>query len=186
MGQPEKFILIDADVFIHLKLVGLLIYLPKIIEPYSLSMLKNVLDELIRFRSEKNEILNLIDMMKILIINLDSIDNDDMIYEYAKLITTMGDGESATLAYARFSDKKIISNNLSDIRNYCEANGILYLTTIDVFDVAVRKGIISLNEANEYMNTLLQKEKKVPDTSIESYRISRLYSYRKIQYFLSD
>jgi hypothetical protein len=42
-----------------------------------------------------------------------------------------GDGESACIAYVRYSNDIIGSSNLSDVKNYCNLHSIDLLTTMD-------------------------------------------------------
>ena len=73
------------------------------------------------------------------------------------------------MAYCRFTHNVIGSSNLRDIRAYCEEKQITYLTTIDFLWYAWKKGMLTTEEVNTFINEVKQKGSKLPDVEIEKY-----------------
>ena len=93
----------------------------------------------------------------------------EMLREYAMLRSQFGKGESACMAYCLFTHNVIGSSNLRDIRAYCEEKQITYLTTMDFLWYAWKKGMLTTEEVNTFINEVKQKGSKLPDVEIEKY-----------------
>jgi hypothetical protein len=91
-----------------------------------------------------------------------------ILQEYYRLKAKFGKGESACMAYCRFSDDVIGSSNLKDILSYCKDNGIEYLTTLDFLAEAYRKKILTEAEC-DYFLYLADTKGKIPFHSISAY-----------------
>lgn len=92
-----------------------------------------------------------------------------MLREYAKLNRLRGKGESACMAYCKYNHDVLGSSNLRDIADYCKENGITYLTTIDFLYFAIKKKVMSIAEAKQFISDVLSKGSKLPDIDIEKF-----------------
>jgi len=81
-----------------------------------------------------------------------------------------GEGESACLAYVRYTDNIIASSNLKDIRNYCQMHNIQYLTTMDFLCYALKKNVFDLERCNLFIANVLEKRGKLPVKRMEDYK----------------
>ena len=91
--------------------------------------------------------------------------NLNFIKEYAMLKSSkydFGDGESACMAYCKFNNDVIGSSNLNDIKDYCCEYKISYLTTIDFLYYAIKKSIISIDDAHTFLNEVRALDSKLP------------------------
>ncbi len=91
--------------------------------------------------------------------------------EYFILLSKRGEGESACMAVARYFDDIIASNNLRDIKAYCNHHNILYLTTTDFLCVAYFKGVMSEAEIDYflYLNLNDTVKSKIPYQNLQQY-----------------
>lgn len=129
--DPQKSLLYDADVIFHYKTGDRLLDLFNTFPNKSL-ILEQVYLEVTVARETKTTIDNLINLG--LIEKIDFPTNPEIIKEYAHLTSALmnrGKGESACMAYCKFSNDVIASSNLRDIGEYCKLHSIDYLTTMD-------------------------------------------------------
>ena len=62
------------------------------------------------------------------------------------------------------------SSNLLDIKKYCETNRITYLTTtLDFLYFAIKKGIMSIPEADAFIQTVISKDSRLPNISMATF-----------------
>lgn len=104
-------IVLDADVIIHFSKGGFLSLLPQIFPDYEYVVLDKVYNEL---NSVATQLDNQIRFVK----NITKIQfqpTGQMLREYAILKSQFGSGESACMAYCRFTSNIIGSSNLRDI-----------------------------------------------------------------------
>ena len=96
--------------------------------------------------------------------------------EYARLTSQLGlgRGESASMVYCRFHDNVLGSSNLRDIIDYCDEYGIKYLTTIDFWFVAIKRGIITKEEADEFIEKVRNKNSRLPNVDFSTYKCDKL------------
>ena len=159
-------IVLDADVIIHFSKGGRLSQLPSIFPDYDYVLLEAVHEELL------SDIRTQIDNQMALLKNITLLPfapRGEMLREYAMLRSQFGKGESACMAYCRFTHNVIGSSNLRDIRSYCEEKQITYLTTIDFLWYAWKKGMLTTEEVNTFINEVRQKGSKLPEVEIEKY-----------------
>ena len=156
----------DADVVIHFAKGGLLSLLPTIFPNYEYVLLEAVHEELL------SDIRTQIDNQMALLKNITLhpfAPHGEMLREYAQLRSKFGKGESACMAYCLFTHNVIGSSNLRDIREYCEAKQIVYLTTIDFLWYAWQKGLLTPAEISAFIAEVKQKGSKLPEVEIEKY-----------------
>ena len=167
--KNSKIILIDADVVSHFIEGGEIHSLPNIF-PNKIKVLDKVYAELERFPKKKTEIDNLLNF-KILELEKFPENNQEIKREYFYIKNKLfkGDGESACLAVARYSQNIIASSNLKDIKNYCNLHKVEYLTTMDFLCEAMKKGLFDIDRCNTFIKLVLSKNGKLPVTKMEDY-----------------
>lgn len=162
MGKKPRIILIDADVVSHFIHASEHLQL-HLIFPNPIHVLDKVQGELILFPKKKKIVENLIEM-KILIKKDFPEDDFEIKKEFAHIRKLMfkGEGESACMAVARFSDVIIASSNLIDIKHYCGMHKIDYLTTMDFLCYALSKGKWDENRCDNFISAVLKAGGKLP------------------------
>lgn len=159
-------IVVDADVIIHFSKGERLCMLPGILPEYDFVVLDVVRNELL------GSIRQELDRQESLLKNIATIQFDppsEMLHEYMALIASFGKGESACMAYCRFTNNVIGSSNLRDIKEYCHHHQITYLTTLDFLYYALQRGKMTVQECNEFIQLVRSKDSKLPDIDIEKY-----------------
>lgn len=165
MGKNKIKIVLDADVLIHFQKAGYLSLLPEILPEYECVVLSVVYGELSSIRSQLYQHVHLLKN-----ISLESFaPSGDMAREYAILSRQFGRGESACMAYCRFNHDVLGSSNLKDISNYCQANGITYLTTLDFLYFAFIRRKLTKNECDAFIHDVNAKGSKLPNVDISTY-----------------
>lgn len=158
-------IVLDSDVLIHFTKGGCLHLLPSILPEYDHIVLSTVYDEVKTIQGQlDNQILLLKNIKKI-----QFVPTGDMRREYARLLTQFGAGESACMAYCRFTNNVIGSSNLRDIKAYCKEQNIVFLTTLDFLYYAWTRGRMTKEQCNEFIQEVRSNGSKLPDVSIDSY-----------------
>lgn len=155
--KSNRIIVIDADVVSHFIEAGEILYINKIF-PYPIKILPQVLNELNRFTRRKKEVDNIINLKVIEPIDFPE-DNPQVRKEYLYIKNKMfkGDGESACLAYARYTENIIASSNLKDIDNYCKMHEVMYLTTFDFLYQALQIGLFDAKRCDAFIQANLAK-----------------------------
>lgn len=164
-------VVLDADVIIHFAKGGYLNLLPTILKEYDHMVLDIVYDEL--NRDTRSQLDNQIKFLK----NIELVSfkaSDDMMYEYFRLLENKGKGESACLAYCRFTNNVIGSSNLKDTADYCSMYGIVYLTTIDFLYYAIRRRLINSDDAERFITDVKHKGSILPDIDFSTYMPNHL------------
>lgn len=163
MSKTE--IVVDADVLIHFDEAQCLATLPLIFPYYEYVILSTVYEEA---RSLRKKIDNICMRMKTMSIK-EFNPTGPMLREYAMLKQRFGRGESACMAYCKYTNNVVGSSNLRDIRDYCTRNKITYLTTLDFFYYAWKRGKMSLEDVNEALRMIVAKGSKLPLKDITRY-----------------
>ena len=159
MAVERVRIVLDADVIIHFSKGECLSLLPQIFPEYEYVVLDKVYNEL---SSVTIQLDNQIAFIK----NITKIPFQpvgQMLREYAILKNRFGDGESACMAYCRFTSNIIGSSNLRDIKNYCADHKITYLTTVDFLYFAWRKGLMTVEDCRKFIYDVKAKGSRLPD-----------------------
>lgn len=97
-----------------------------------------------------------------------------MMKEYAKLIKTLGKGESACMVYCRFNHDVIGSSNLRDIKEYCQRYNLTYLTTVDFLFFAIQRKLMTKDEAVQFISEVRRKDSKLPDVDFDTF-VSKVF-----------
>ncbi len=159
-------IILDADVLIHFSKANRLSMLPNILPEYDYTILSVVYQEVKTIQQQ-------IDNQSLLMKNLTVVPFEPkggMRREYVKLLTKYGKGESACLAYCRFTQNVIGSSNLRDIKDYCKKQNITYLTTLDFLYYAFVRKILNEEECATFVQDVVSKGSKLPlDFDVSNY-----------------
>ena len=75
----------------------------------------------------------------------------------------LGPGEAAVLSYARLQDGTVASNNLRDVRAYCEQYHMVLITTADIMCHAVAQGIMTVAEGEDLWKGMKARRRRLPD-----------------------
>lgn len=164
MAKKTK-IVVDSDVLIHFAKGDSLSLLPSIFPEYQYIILSNVYDEV---KSLQVQLDNQMRFLKNITLETFA-PTGDMLLEYAKLSDTFGDGESACMAYCKFSHDVVGSSNLRDIRKYCKDNGITYISTVDFLYYAYRRRVMTAKQCNDFIQKVRSSGSILPNLDIEKY-----------------
>lgn len=163
--DPSKKIILDADVIIHFckgEQIGLLprifinkLFVPDVVYQESLSRKYQVeIDNLFNFK-----------LVHELVINTEL----KVFAEYNRLKKIFGKGESACLAYCLFHKDVVGSSNLRDITNYCQDNGIEYLTTMDFLEKAYLTDMLTEADCDFFIYNVISKGSRLPFNTIAEF-----------------
>lgn len=158
-------VVLDADVLIHFAKGGMLSVLPSILPEFEHIILKPVYDEIKTIRSQVDNQVNLLKNISLEDFN----PQGEMMREYAVLSSNFGRGESACMAYCKFTNNVIGSSNLKDIKDYCAKEQITYLTTLDFLYYAYKRGKITEAECRQFVSDVTSKGSHLPQFDIASY-----------------
>jgi len=158
MAVEKVKIVLDADVIIHFSKGGLLSLLPEIFPEYEYIVLDKVYDELSSLQRQLDNQIALIGNIK----KVEFAPTIEILREYVALKSRFGDGESACMAYCRYTSNIIGSSNLRDIKNYCTDHQITYLTTLDFLYYAWYRKKLTEEDCNTFMNDVRAKGSRLP------------------------
>lgn len=88
----------------------------------------------------------------------------DKVYNEIRTVlkSKFGDGESACMAYCRYTANIIGSSNLNDIKNYCTEHKITYLTTLDFLYYAWCRNLLTEDDCATFIKDVVSKGSKLP------------------------
>lgn len=175
MNTRKTKIVLDTDVIVHFAKGGKLPMLPCIFPEYQFMVLNIV----------KQEIPQLLLLELDRLIKKDKTVTEAMfgesageIKEYARLIDkkgpALGKGESACMVYCLFHHDVVGSSNTKDVTAYCEEKGITYLTTNDFLYYAIRRGLMTVKEAETFVKDVRSKGSYPPIVDFEKYVCNKL------------
>ena len=79
------------------------------------------------------------------------------------------------MAYCRYNNHVVGSNNTKDVTDYCESNGITYLTTHDFLFLAYQRKLMTADECREFMEVVTSKGSHgVPVIDITNYCFNKV------------
>ena len=160
MKKSKVKIVLDADVIIHFHEGGFLGTLPSIFEECEYIVLDYVYDEVLR-KPVREQVQKLMEWFG----NLQFVEfapTGEMLRDYARLNSDRGKGESACLVYCMYNHDVIGSSNLKDIKDFCEQNGIAYLTTCDFLWYAWKRGKMTKEEIESMVEKVKNSKSKLP------------------------
>ena len=164
-------IILDADVIIHFYKGGCLTLLPKILPAYQYIVLSHVYQEI--KGDLKNQLSNQINLLK----NIQLVEfapKGDMLREYSLLLRERGKGESACMVYCKYNHDVLGSSNLKDITDYCQANDIVYLTTVDFLYFAIKRNLMSIDEAHAFVKQVQANDSHLPTVDFNNFVCNKL------------
>jgi hypothetical protein len=146
-------------------------------------MLDVVLDELNGNRTIRDNLYNILTFSGIKELVFPTTSNPKLFQEFISLKKVIqGDGERACLVYCKHHSEIIASSNTKDIKPYCEENNMAYLTTLDIFCIAIAKSLLTDIEVNQFIKKITaNQESHLCCGSIEEHR-KRHFDSLKIQY----
>ena len=153
MALERVKIVLDADVIIHFSKGSLLSLLPQIFPEYDYIVLDKVYNELASVKSQLDNQIQFFGNIKKEVFE----PTIEIMREYAQLKKTFGDGESACMAYCRYTANIIGSSNLKDIKNYCTEHKITYLTTLDFLYYAWYRKLLTEDDCKTFINDVVSK-----------------------------
>lgn len=168
MANKTKIVL-DADVIIHFIKADRFSLLLDIFPEYQYLILDVVYNEVTKQREAKTQIDNTLHFFSSRISNIKFDPKGESIREYARLLQTLGRGESACMVYCRDNRDVLGSSNLRDIKLYCSENGITYLTTLDFLYYAFVRNKITKEECDSFIEMVIRKDSKLPQIDISRY-----------------
>lgn len=167
--NKDKIILIDADVVSHFIKAGE-IYSINMIFNYEIRVLDKVYNELKDNLTWKAQVDNLVNQGTLIIEPFPETNNEiKKEYFHIKKMMLKGEGESACLAYVRYTNNIIASSNLKDIKHYCNLHKLEYLTTMDFLCYALSRGVFDEARCNLFIGEVLKKRGKLPVTKMQDY-----------------
>lgn len=158
-------IVLDADVLIHFAKGDLLSALPNILPEYEYVILTAVYEEITSIRFQVDNQIHFLKNLSLEQFN----PSGDMMKEYALLRRKFGKGESACMAYCKFTRNVIGSSNLKDIKEYCQNEQITYLTTLDFLYFAFVRGRLSADDCSRFIAKVIEKGSHLPTVDITKY-----------------
>lgn len=165
-------IVLDADVVIDFIDGHQLFILPKILPTYDFVILDLVLNqELGKHPATKQYIDRQIEWFKETS-NLSILEwkpDKETLQIYSLLSRTKGKGESACIAYCQTHSEVLASCNLRDTKQYCEENGITYITFLDLMWYAWRNNVLSEELCNKCIQDVIASGNMVPNVLISQY-----------------
>ena len=168
MAAKTKIVL-DADVIIHFIKAGRFSIMLDIFPEYEYLILDIVYNEVTVNKSSKALIDNTLNFFGNRISLIQFSPKGESRLEYAKLISTLGRGESACMVYCRDNYDVLGSSNLRDIREYCEKNMITYLTTLDFLYYAYVRKKMTEDECKLFITEVNSKGSRLPAVDILTY-----------------
>lgn len=100
------------------------------------------------------------------------------IKEFARLIAkdgkALGRGESACMVYCLYHHDVVGSSNTKDVTAYCEENGITYLTTCDFLYYAIKRGMMTKEEADMFIREVRSMGSFPPIVDFDKYVCSKI------------
>ena len=173
MAVNKTKIVLDADVIIHFAKGGMLHLLPDILPEYQFIVLDIVKDEILR------PVLTQLDNQIVFLKNIKEEkfgSSPEQRKEFLRLTSRMalGRGESACMVYCRYNHDVVGSSNTKDVTSYCDEHGITYLTTNDLLFYRIHRGIISKDDAVNFIKTVRQQGSYPPVVDFDTYVCTKI------------
>lgn len=162
-------IVLDADVIIHFIKADQFSLLLDIFPEFEYLILDVVYDEVTVNHQTRLQIDNTLKFLHNRLKSVSFSPKGELKYEYAKLRSSFGKGESACMVYCKENNDVLGSSNLKDIKDYCIENNITYLTTLDFLYYAFIRKKMNKPEIEFFIETVIAKGSKLPQTDIETY-----------------
>lgn len=175
MADKKTKIVLDADVINHFVKGGCLSVLPKIFPEYQfvvLDVVKRELPSLIL--SELNKQITRFKDIKEEVFGKTSVEKKEYFWLTSTKGPHLGKGESACMVYCRFHNDVVGSSNTKDVTEYCNMYGITFLTTNDFLFYAIQRGLMTQNDAKEFIRKVISMGSNPPLVDFEKYVCTKL------------
>jgi len=170
-------IVIDANVIIHFIKGKALDSLHKIFPQYKFVIIDELLNkELRNLNSTRVYLDNFLHYFPQSITVIKWSPNYEMIKELGILTNKYGYGESLCMVYCKYNNDVVASSDVKDITDYCDRNGIQYITTLDFLWQAYSTKIMTEKQCNDFINEV--------NKGIKSLNVSKITEYTPRQLFL--
>ena len=159
-NPKPKTILLDCDVISHFIANAAINDLALIFEPHQCVVLDYVYNEVAARPMRLAFLQPLLNSGKIK--KMDFPEDIEINKEFARIKSKkplIGDGERACMAVAKFKQNVVASSIYRDIAPYCTEHHILYLGTLDILSVAVKKGLYDEKKCDQFITTALSYNK---------------------------
>ena len=159
----KQAIILDADVLLHFSKGQTISLLKRIYPKYEKWILPAVRSE-VRHGKSVSDLDFAINNKVIKEIEFPEVGSETYL-EYARLKRDnpkIGEGEAQCLAFVRYNTHVLASSNLRDIRTYCEAHKLTYLTTLDLLSEAMRSKLMTEEECDKFIENVLKQNSKLP------------------------
>ena len=83
---------------------------------------------------------------------------------------SIGKGEASGIALTKTYSGILASNNYKDIKEYVDKYGLKHIDTGKILCEAIRKGIITEEQANSIWQCMLSKKRKLPTKTFSEYK----------------
>lgn len=178
-----KIVLVDTDVISHFIATGNISQLAKIFKPNILCVLDEVYKEACRHPwdpDRKKKVDAWLSSIKSKPIpfpyHVDKVKEE--FYRIKKEDGLKDKGERACMAMARYYHEVIASSNFSDIKLYCDANGIEYLGCLDILFIAIKKGLMTETECDDFIREAFSlNHARFPVSTMKDYAPDRDLSW---------
>lgn len=175
MAKKKTKIVLDADVINHFVRGGKLAMLPKILPEFQFIVLDIVKKELpILILSELNKQMTQEKNISEEIFDINGAAKREYFRLTARNGLHLGRGESACMVYCKFNNDVVGSSNTNDITQYCDDNGITYLTTNDFLFYAIQRGLLTKMEAEEFIQQVRRMGSFPPIVDFDKYLCTKI------------
>lgn len=175
MAPQKTKIVLDADVINHFVKGGILNLLPKIFPEYQFVVLDIVKKELpIMILSTLETQIRQTGDIHEEVFGLSGGEVKEFLRLTASNGLHYGRGESACMVYCRYHNDVVGSSNTKDVTDYCNMYGIIYLTTNDFLYYAIKRGILTVNDVNDFIRKVRSLGSFPPIVNFETYICTKL------------
>ncbi|MFH1318642.1 MAG: DUF3368 domain-containing protein [Candidatus Omnitrophota bacterium] len=143
-------VIVDATVFVNFALIGREAILEKLFGDFCFTT-EEVIKEL--HRGEEREILPKSNRSWVKVLK---VTTEEEYQSFILFNRRLGEGESSCLSLAISHNLNLLTDDL-DTRKYAQRRGVSVSGTIGVLVVAVRGGIVSLEEGNRLLLGMIEK-----------------------------
>jgi predicted nucleic acid-binding protein len=154
-------IVLDADTLSHLAWAKRMDIIQNLL-PGRMVILPEVIDELKRTEHIYKKAEVLLTSKAAIVDTLDMLGDEGQEFNTLYSTDKFGKGESASMAYARYRGCTLMSNNMRDVRRYCETNQIPILGVSGILYQSFKSGYISQAEAENIWSLMINKRRKLP------------------------
>ena len=175
MAEKKTKVVLDADVINHFTRGGLLSLLPKILPEFQFIVLDVVRKELpIIILSSLNKVISQEKTISEETFGGSLGEKKEFLRLTATSGLHLGRGESACMVYCRYHNDVVGSSNTKDVTDYCNEFGITYLTTNDFLYYAIRRGLISKEDAAAFIQRVISLGSNPPVVDFDKYVCTKI------------